>query len=264
MDTTVNPVVTNQPPLKGDRALWGIYLLLCLVSVVELYSASSQEVSASSQFGVYSPIVRHGVQLLMGFGIILFIQARSYTHFILWSPLLAFVSFLMMIFVLVSGKAVNDAQRSLNLYIVTVYPSEFLKLSAAMLIALIMAWTHSNSKNEKRKKLGVWLSAAVVLLFGGILVTQGLTNTLLLMGISFSMMIIGGVGFVDLMKVLGVYVVGALLLLCVSMLFQKPAQPAAASSAKPLSKWWVTMANRWCRPFRTPAFLAVWKHGSTA
>lgn len=222
-DAAVNPHRQAEeiaPTLKGDRSLWGIYLLLCLVSLVELYSASSQEVSAHSNLSVYGPLVRHGLQLLLGFGIILLIQARSYTSFILWSPILAVVSAVLMVVVLLHGKDINGAQRGLDLGFVSLYPSELIKLSAAMVIALIMAWTHSNNKNEKRKNLGVWLSAGVAVGYGALLCTQGLTNTILLMGISFAMMIIGGVGFVQLMKVLGVYICAAVVLLSVTILFQ--------------------------------------------
>ncbi len=40
---------------------------------------------------------------------------------------------------------------------------------------------------------GVTVMAAMVMLFGGMLIKQGLTNTLLLMGISISMFLISGV-----------------------------------------------------------------------
>ncbi|MCM1109845.1 MAG: FtsW/RodA/SpoVE family cell cycle protein [Clostridium sp.] len=214
------------PRMKGDRSLWGIYLLLIIVSLVELYSASSQEVSAESSFGVYSPIIRHGVQLFLGFLIILFIQSRSYVNFILWGPLIAIGSFLMMLAVLKYGEDINGAKRSLDLYFITVYPSEFIKLSAAIMIALIMAWTHSKKNNEKLKNLGVWLSAGVAVIFGGVLFTQGLTNTILLMGISFAMMIIGGVGFKQLVKVLCVYLLVALFLGGIGIIWSKSTAPA--------------------------------------
>lgn len=222
MDQTLQPTLTPAdtireravaPPLKGDRSLWGIYLLLCLISIVELYSASAQEVSASSSLGVYEPLVRHGIHLLLGFLLLFIIQSRSYTRFILWGPLIAISSIVLMILVLKFGKDINGARRSINLFVITVYPSEFIKLSAAMVIALIMAWTHNNPKNEKRKKRGVWLSAAVTLCFGGLLCTQGLTNFILLMGISIGMMIVGGVKWKHLGVVIASYIVAGVLVL---------------------------------------------------
>ena len=50
------------PLPKADKYIWAIYILMLLVSVVELYSASSREVQASNVFG---PLLRHGRLLLI-------------------------------------------------------------------------------------------------------------------------------------------------------------------------------------------------------
>lgn len=219
-----------RPTRKGDRSLWGIYLLLCLVSLVELYSASSQIVDPRSRFGIYSTILSHGMQLFMGFLIVLLIQAHSYTKFIVIGPAIAVASFVMMGMVLGGDASVNGAKRGLDLVVVSIYPSEFLKLSAALVIALIMAWGQADSKNQQRKDWGVWLSAGVALLFGGILFTQGLTNTILLMFISISMLVIGGVTGKQLLKVLGVYLVAGVLFVLVGMAIGGPKKTADDTS----------------------------------
>ena len=54
---------------------------------------------------------------------------------------------------------------------------------------------------------GVVISATFVLICGGLLFTQGMTNTLLLMAISFAMMLIAGVQWSKFLIVLGVYAV---------------------------------------------------------
>ena len=40
------------PVAKGDKHIWGIYIFLIIISVIELYSASSREV-ATAGMGVY-------------------------------------------------------------------------------------------------------------------------------------------------------------------------------------------------------------------
>lgn len=222
MEQTLDKTIQRETPAmtataKGDKWLWGIYVALCMISVVELYSASSQEVNVNKMFGVYNPLVIHLAHLGLGFMIVWYIQSRTYLKFVAWGPALALLSLVMMIAVLTVGKDINGARRSLDLKILTVYPSEFIKLSGALLTALIMAWTYSNHKNEKRKRLGLILCSGITLLFGAVLITQGLSNTIILMGISFSMMIIGGVSFKDLAKVFGVYVLGALLFLGITI-----------------------------------------------
>ena len=55
----------KKPKLKADKHIWGLYIALCIISIIELYSASSREV-ASSTMGVYGPIVRHCSMLFVG------------------------------------------------------------------------------------------------------------------------------------------------------------------------------------------------------
>lgn len=188
---------------KSDRHIWGIYIFLCLISLIELYSASSREV-ASSSMGVFGPVVRHAFMLAAGCGIILLLQRVHYRKFIAFIPLFALLSIGMMIYVMFFGEIVNGARRSFSLLGITIQPSEFLKLSAALVIALIMSKTQIKGGVKRN---GVILSALIVVIFGLLLIKQGLTNTLLLMAISLSMMVIGGVEWKKFGFVLIVYAV---------------------------------------------------------
>lgn len=188
---------------KSDRHIWGIYIFLCLISLIELYSASSREV-ASSSMGVFGPVVRHAFMLAAGCGIILLLQRVHYRKFIAFIPVFAFISVVMMLYVMFFGEIVNGARRSFSLVGITIQPSEFLKLSAALVIARIMSKTQIKGGVKRN---GVILSALIVVIFGLLLIKQGLTNTLLLMAISLSMMVIGGVEWKKFGFVLIVYAV---------------------------------------------------------
>ena len=172
----------------GDKSIWGIFITLCIISVIELYSASSREVAAA---GVYGPIMRHCFLLGMGVCIVLLLERLHYKAFFACAWVIAFLSMGMMLYVTLFGEIVNGARRSFSLMGITIQPSEFIKLSAVLVIAQIM------SKSQRPKAIGVRtqgvvLSAIMVLLFGGLLFKQGLTNTILLMSISMAMIAIGG------------------------------------------------------------------------
>lgn len=184
------PVIAGKP----DKHIWGIYIFLCLISTIELYSASSREVSAAAQFGVLGPVVRHIIFLLIGLGIMLFMQSRHYSEFRRFTYVFALISVGMMLYVNFFGDVINGARRSMTLFGFQIQPAEFIKLAAVTVVSLIMA------RNQMAKGIGVtdrgiWASAIWVLIFGGLLARQGLTNTVLLMAISLSMMLIGGVAF---------------------------------------------------------------------
>lgn len=191
------------PQGHADKHIWAIYITLCIISIIELYSASSREVASA---GVYGPILRHCFTLFLGFLLVLGIQRISYKWFIPLTPLIALASIAMMLYVMFFGDIINGARRSFNLLFVAILPAEFIKLSAVLVVALVMSRTQ-----VKRgvTNAGVVISALAVIMFGGLLFYQGLTNTILLMAISLSMMLIGGVQWHKFFIVLAVYAVVA-------------------------------------------------------
>ncbi len=203
-DKKENDVTGAVPQRQADKHIWAIYITLCIISIIELYSASSREVASA---GVYGPILRHFFTLFLGFLLVVGIQRISYKWFIPLTPLFALVSVALMVYVMFFGDIVNGARRSFNLIFVAIQPAEFIKLSAVLVIALVMSRTQ-----VKRgvTNAGVIISASAVILFGGLLFYQGLTNTILLMAISLSMMLIGGVQWGKFFLVLVVYGIVAL------------------------------------------------------
>lgn len=187
----------------GDKHLWGIYLALCVISIVELYSASSREV-ASSTVGVYGPILRHFLQLVGGFVVVVVVQRIHYGKFAYAIPYFAILSVLMMVYVLFFGESVNGASRSFN-FIISIQPSEFLKISAVAMIALVMAMTQNEEDNSVRNR-GMWITIGIMTLFASLLIRDGLTNTAILMAISLAMMLIGGINIKNFTILVAVYI----------------------------------------------------------
>ena len=54
---------------KGDRVIWVIFMFLCLVSVIEVFSATST--IAYKNANHWAPIVRHATFLLGGFVLVI-------------------------------------------------------------------------------------------------------------------------------------------------------------------------------------------------
>lgn len=193
---TSNPASSNAKPKAvagADKHIWGIVIALCIISVVELYSASSREVAASSM-GVMGPILRHLVMLAGGVGIVWFLSKRHYSDFAIFTVVFSVISAALMIYVLLAGDYINGARRSLTILGIGIFPAEMVKISAVLLVALIMT-LNQNPKGVGITARGMVLSCMVLIFFSLLLATQGLTNTLLLVAITASMMIIAGVQF---------------------------------------------------------------------
>lgn len=214
MNTTLN---TPQPPAsaaatpptsvvpagKPDKYIWAVYIFLCIVSVLEIYSASSREVTANNIFG---PIIRQCIHLAIDTVIVLVVSRIHYRYFKSAIPLFIAVSVAMMAYVLVNGEIINGARRSLTIFGFQMQPSEMIKMSAVLGVALVMSLSQMPRGVTNR---GVIVSAAIVIFCGGLLFSQGLTNTTLLMAISLSMMLIAGIQLKKFLIVCIVYALAA-------------------------------------------------------
>ncbi|MCM1451275.1 MAG: FtsW/RodA/SpoVE family cell cycle protein [Clostridium sp.] len=195
-------------PRRTDKQIWGIYIALCIISIIELYSASSHEVNASNVLG---PVIRHVVFLLVGLMFMIYLQNQHYRKFLRWSYIFAAFSAVAMLYTLKFGENINGANRSFSVGgLFALQPAEMLKLSAALVLAAILSKSQLTDKEDVSSK-GLRKAVIWVMVCGGLLFFQGLTNTLLVLGISFSMMIIGGVGWKKLGLVLSIFIVAGIL-----------------------------------------------------
>lgn len=197
----------QQMPKRTDKHIWGIYIALCIISIVELYSASSHEIKASN---VFAPVIRHFSFLVAGLFLMLWLQRTHYKKFYRGAFVFAVFSVALMVYTLMFGDIVNGARRSISFGGIAIQTAELVKFAAPLLVAAILCKEQMKGVDDVTTK-GVVCVSACVLLFGGLLFSQGLTNTLLLMSISISMMIIGGVGGKKLAIVLAAFTVFAII-----------------------------------------------------
>lgn len=204
-DSVEGDLKALRPRPRIDRKIWGIYIGLVIVSLIELYSASSREVTAGN---ILSPLVRHAGLLGLGCLIMIGLQRVHYQRFNQFAWLIVIGSIIVTFITMFWGDVVNGARRSITLVFFSLQPSELLKFSAALLIAKVLG--EGQTKVRGRPDVttrSLVIVASVVLLFGILLINQGLTNTLLLMAISISMMVIGGVSWKKMGYVTLVYMV---------------------------------------------------------
>lgn len=192
----MSKVVTT---IKSDPYIWGIYLMLLLISVIELYSASASEVVGSN---VYAPLIRHGMFLGIGFAILYIIQRTHYGYIARLSVLIGVLSWLALAYSTFFGVEINGAQRAFMIGSFTVQPPEIVKLTVIVWLAAILA---KSQMSHDVKTWGIVYSAVIVAAFGGLLALNGLTNTALVMLVSLSMFMICGIPMRKICIVVAVY-----------------------------------------------------------
>ncbi len=195
------PKRTETRPQKSDPYLWGIYIMLLVASVIELFSASSSEVSGAN---VYMPLIRHAIFLVLGLGIVLAFQNIHYGYFSRLAWFCAVVSLGLLLLSNFIGVEINGAQRAIRIAGFTLQPPEIVKLTVVVVLARILG-QHQEVRGVTTQ--GVIQAAGVVVLFGALLWKNGLTNTILLFGVSLSMFLIGGMKWKKFGMVLLVYAI---------------------------------------------------------
>ncbi len=178
----------------GDPWIWGIYIMLLIFSVVESYSASSREIAAQ---GIYMPIIKQCIFLGAGALCVILLQRVDYNDpkfLYTMIPGWAFITVMSLIYVMFFGEVINGARRAMTIIpgLLTLQPAEMAKFSIVTLLSYIFA---KSQKNQDISTKGLFAAAAAVGIYGALMIRSGLTNTLLLIAISGSMLLIGGARF---------------------------------------------------------------------
>ncbi len=188
MDNVKDSVVGKRKvKYSSDWTLWACYIILCVVSVIEVFSASSLDLKNGS---VYLPIASHVKFLLMGLVAILVLEHIHYKYFKGLMLLAVPLSIVLAIVVSLFGKSVGGASRAIEIGGMSLQAAEPCKFTVVLLLAYIFARFQKKEGGLSTK--GILLGFGVMFLFVGLLIAQGGSNAFLIMLVSCLMMIIAG------------------------------------------------------------------------
>lgn len=223
----VDPAITLsdlvRKVFKGDKVIWSVFIILCVISLVEIFSATSTIVYRHQS--ILGPILRHAVFIIGGVGVILLIHNIPYRYF----SLLIFVlmgSIVLLILTPFIGTSVNGAERWISFMGITIQPSELAKISLMGTIAFLLS--KQNGQNDGL--LFKWMIGLMVVVCA-IIAMDNLSTAVLLFGVCYLLMFIGNVKLTRLLKVAGAAILAVILLvLLVNVL------PASWSDSGPLNR----------------------------
>jgi len=182
---------------KGDKVIWMVLLFLCLISVVEVFSASSSLTYKSQNY--LSPILGHSWKIIMGVAAAIFVLNIPCRFFKLVTPALLVVSVIMLLWVLFFGEKTNDAGRWISLFGLKFQPSEIAKGTLVLVTAQILSAMQREDGADKRAFKFILI---VVIPFIILIGLENLSTAALIMVVIFLMMFIGRVPFVQLGKMI--------------------------------------------------------------
>lgn len=170
--------------MQGDLVIWMVFILLLMISVVEVYSASST-MSYGGKSSYWEPVMQHGSFWLIGLVTAWFVSRVPCNYFKLGGTLGLLFALVLQLTALFSGK-LNDAGRWIHLGRLTFQPSELTKMALVTYLAFIFSSLRNgkevSSTGNKFAAFGAIASLALI-------VTENLSTAglifLIVLGMAF-------------------------------------------------------------------------------
>ena len=199
---------------KGDKVIWIIFLFLCLISVVEVFSAASTLTYKSGDH--WGPITQHSVILMVGAFIVVLVHNIPCKYFSVLPFFLLPLSCILLLFVMgmgiITGDRVNGAARWMTFFGIQFQPSELAKMAVIIVTAFILSkFQEEDGANPKAFKYIMWITGIVFILIA----PENGSTAALLAGVVFLMMLIGRVPWKQIGKLVGIVGLGLTLLVSV-------------------------------------------------
>ena len=185
---------------KGDKVIWMVFFFLCMISIVEVFSASSGLTYKSQNY--VGPIAYHTFTIFLGVLAAIVTLNVPCRYFKLLTPFLLLLSGLMLLVVMLGGgESTNDASRWIRLGPFTIQPSEIAKGTIVLTVAQILAaMQRENGADRKAFKYILWFTIPACMAIG----VENLSTAALLFAVVFLMMFIGLVPMRQLGKLFGI------------------------------------------------------------
>ena len=173
---------------KGDKVIWMVFFFLCMISIIEVYSASSTLSYKSGNF--MGPVIKHMAILVGGVFVMICMLKVKCKYFKIVTPFMIFISIVLLLWVLLAGQSTNGASRWISLVGIQFQPSEIAKGTLVLAVAQILSAMQNENGADKRAFKYI-LTISAVMIFP--IMLENMSTAMLLCITIFFMMIIGRV-----------------------------------------------------------------------
>ena len=201
---------------KGDKVIWMVFFFLCMISIIEVYSASSSLTYKSGNY--MKPVIRHIGFIIFGIFTMICMLKVKCKYFKIATPFMLAISLIMLIWVLIAGQATNGASRWVNFIGFQFQPSEFAKGAVILAVAQILSAMQTDHGADKRAFKFILSVCSIFVFFIGI---ENLSTAMLLCITILCMMIIGRVPMSQIGKLLGFCFIGIAIIFTLVMVVGK-------------------------------------------
>ena len=216
--------------LKGDRIIWTMVILLCCISLIEVFSASSRLTFGKSSY--LAPIISHTIHLCAGILVMYVMHLFDYKWYKLFPVILVPISIVLLAYLAVQSRSSDGAERWINLGFFQLQPSELGKMAVIMSVAFWLSKLKAD--DPLRQSNTFWKIIVLTGVVCALIVGENLSTAVLLAAVIYVMMILGGIAWrrmlalTGVVAVVGVFAVLLLLLVPSQTLRDSPIIPSRA------------------------------------
>ena len=176
-----------------------VFFFLCIISIIEVYSASSQLTYKGGNY--VAPVLKHISILLMGIFFMVVTLNIKCKYFRIVLPLMLGLSFVALISVYIVGQMTNGAHRWVTVMGIQFQPSEIAKGTLVLAVSQILSAMQTEKGADKQ---AIRYILTVCMFFIPLIMLENLSTAALLCIVVFMMMLIGRVPATQLGKLLGI------------------------------------------------------------
>ena len=191
--------------LRGDKVIWIVALLLGIISLIVVYSASSALVVRNYGGNTGRLLLKHSGTLLIGYLMMFLAYKIDYRRFAKFAWFLLVPCLALLLYTLIFGKHINAASRTINLFGISFQPSEVAKIILISYLArqLVVMGDTLNSFKEVLIRL-----ACPILLTAALIFPENLSTAAILVVVCMVLLFIGRVKFIHILAIVGLCVIG--------------------------------------------------------
>jgi cell division protein FtsW len=230
---------------KGDKFIWGIVILLSLVSILVVYSATGslayKKYHGNTEFFLFKQVAFSCIGLL----VIYFLHQVNYSFFSKIATVAIIAAVPLLLYTLFFGAKINDGSRWLKIPIInlTIQTSDFARLALFMYLAKILSKKQETIKDFKQGFLPAIIPVAAICLC---IFPANLSNAALTGASALLIMYIGRVSIKHILLTIGIAAIPIAIIFAVAVVTYDGNQaetnkPAVAEKLKSFGRFgtWV-------------------------
>jgi len=235
---------------KGDKVIWGIVVLLSLVSLLAVYSSTGLLAYKKFKGNTEIYLFRQFAFIVIGILIIYFAHQVNYIIYSRVARILFLISIPLLIYTLFFGARINDGSRWIKLPIiqVTFQTSDLAKLALFMYLSRLLSKKQDVIKDFKKGFLPVITPVAVICL---LIAPANLSTALLIGATSLLLMFIGRVSIKHLLLTVGIAMIPVLILIFTAVIRHKGTEAPIVTKTKEAKSSLFVRVNTWINRVET-------------